>query len=129
MADWLMDDWNGEDIAILSVGDFSNPNWEGKFNRRHPGQVRHIHFGGIEDHQADKLARILPKAIEFLKKNKGKDKIFVHCFAGINRSSAIIIAYLMLVKGKSFVKALSHLQLKHTKADPQREMRQMLKRL
>jgi len=125
---WLQHERDGEDIAILSVGDFVNPQWEKKFGGR-PGKLKHLHLGGISDRDYKKMGKVLPEAIRFIKANSDKDQVIVHCWAGVNRSSTIVTAYLMLVKGKSFIKALSFVQSKHVEASPMDGMRKLLNTL
>ena len=56
--------------------------------------------------------QIFNKTINFIhsaiNENDGDNDnvVFVHCFAGVSRSSTIIIAYLMKIKGMTFEQAL-----------------------
>ena len=55
----------------------------------------------LNDYIEDSLITHIDKCIEFINENKDK-KIFVHCNAGISRSPAIIIAYLIKALNYSF---------------------------
>ena len=55
----------------------------------------------MNDYIEDSLITHIDKCIEFINENKDK-KIFVHCNAGISRSPAIIIAYLIKALNYSF---------------------------
>ena len=48
------------------------------------------------DHENYNLAKDLETCIQFIKENIAENKnILVHCFAGISRSAAVVIAYLI----------------------------------
>lgn len=49
----------------------------------------------VADQSQVNLLRHFPAAIGFIKEGMGKGGVLVHCYAGVSRSSAIVIAYLM----------------------------------
>ena len=44
--------------------------------------------------------------------------VFVHCFAGVSRSSSQIINYIMMDKNVSFEKSLNYMRMKHPRTNP-----------
>ena len=65
----------------------------------------------LNDHIEDSLIPYIDKSIQFIKENEDK-KIFVHCNAGISRSPAIIIAYLIKALNYSFKDAFNYVKSK-----------------
>lgn len=45
-------------------------------------------------------------------------KVFVHCYAGISRSSSVVIYYLMKSKGWDYLKAFKYLKQNHPRTNP-----------
>lgn len=121
--EYLQDKDPEETVAVLSVGDFMKPDWKKYQN------VTHLHLGGLADNDSKRFAAILPEAVNFIAKNKDKDKVIVHCWAGKNRSASTIIGWLILKKGKSFDTALSTVEGKHPEANPWEELQGVLKAL
>ncbi len=56
----------------------------------------------IKDSRESNISLILPKALQFINEELNSNhKLLVHCQGGINRSPAIIIAYLVMYKSYS----------------------------
>jgi protein-tyrosine phosphatase len=53
----------------------------------------------MEDSILEDLSKYLPKAYEFIDKS---EVVYIHCQAGISRSAAIVIAYLMMKRKINF---------------------------
>lgn len=54
---------------------------------------------------------VLTAAIRFLHENiRAGRKVYVHCFAGISRSSFVVATYLMLTEGIAFEEAVARLR-------------------
>ena len=70
----------------------------------------------IVDREEQKISEYFLKAFEFintaLNNNKEENIVFVHCMAGVSRSSTIVIAYLMLKQKISMVNALQFVKSK-----------------
>ena len=61
----------------------------------------------------------IKKAVEFIKTCKERnDRILVHCYAGINRSTTTIIFYLALHEGYSILDAFRFIKAKRSIIDP-----------
>ena len=60
-------------------------------------------------------------------KNNSKIKVFVHCVAGVSRSSTIVISYLMKINKWTFDKSLQFVQNKRPKIMPNNGFIQQLK--
>ena len=64
---------------------------------------------GILDMPYVNIMKYFPSAIQFIKDAiKSGGTVFVHCFAGISRSSSCIIAYLMQEHDMQFYEAMSY---------------------
>lgn len=61
----------------------------------------------LNDTMQANLMRKVPICNEFISKalKKEGNKVLVHCYAGVSRSSAVILAYLVQCKGLSLQKA------------------------
>ena len=65
--------------------------------------------------------------IETRRKLNNKEKILVHCIAGISRSPAVIIGYMMIVYGYDVDDALSYVKRIRVMANPVPELMILLK--
>lgn len=71
----------------------------------------------IEDEMCvDLSGEILDEATEFI--HFSHSPVLVHCFAGVSRSSSVVIAYLMRFKHMTFQQASDYLTNKHSRAQP-----------
>ena len=71
----------------------------------------------LEDEMYAELSReILDKATDFI--HFAHSPVLVHCFAGVSRSSSVVIAYLMRFRKMTFQQASDYLTDKHPRAQP-----------
>lgn len=77
----------------------------------------------IEDNDKEKIINYLLPAIEFIDR---ADKCFVHCRAGVSRSSTIVIGYLMLVNKMSYESAREFVGKKRNVIEPNENFVQQL---
>jgi len=56
------------------------------------------------------LGKFFSKGISFIEKHIKNTNVFVHCFAGISRSGAMVTAYIMKTRGLQLPKALRFVQ-------------------
>jgi protein-tyrosine phosphatase len=49
----------------------------------------------VDDTEDQSLSKFFPTVFEFIDKNRGRTNVLVHCFSGISRSAAFIVAYLI----------------------------------
>ena len=114
IKEWLRSEYNDTDkIAILSVLDRYSYIPLGKW---YPNIVQK--FVDLRDDSGVKFKAAIPQLVKFIESNKKAERIFVHCFKGKNRSSSTIIAWLMLKKNMSYIKALSFIESKHHETHP-----------
>jgi len=72
----------------------------------------------IRDFDDSDLRDKLPQAVEALDELvKGRQRVYVHCSGGVNRSPTTIIAYLHWIEGWSLQDAAEHVQSHHA-CDP-----------
>lgn len=67
----------------------------------------------VDDTPEQQLGKFLGPAFDFIEKNRARTNVLVHCYSGISRSAAFIIAYLMRKYGYAFNQ--SHLLIKRRK--------------
>lgn len=73
----------------------------------------------LNDIPSQDLTKALDKSYHFMKKAiDGGGVVFVHCFAGVSRSSSQIIHYLMMNKNMSFERTLDYVRRKHSRTNP-----------
>jgi len=105
---YLESEWDEEPIAILSIGDFKNPHW-----KKYGKNITHVYFDKISDYNAKRFGEIIDEAIAFIDKHSKNKKVLVHCWAGVNRSASVVIAWLALSKGMSVDRAMAVVESKH----------------
>ena len=67
----------------------------------------------------ENLSKYFPSAIKFIKDAlAGGGTVFVHCYAGVSRSAAILIAYLMQEHQLTMFQAMSLVKAKRSVAFP-----------
>ena len=64
------------------------------------------------------LAKEFERAIEFIEKHIETGNVYVHCFAGVSRSSTIVIAYLMKARRKSLTEIAKYVKSKRSVVSP-----------
>ncbi|KAJ3211871.1 dual specificity phosphatase 12, partial [Clydaea vesicula] len=80
----------------------------------------------VEDEETSDLIINFPKTYDFIsncltKRNCDDNKcynILVHCNAGVSRSAAVIIAYIMKINNLNYVEAFDFVKSKYSKASP-----------
>ncbi|CAD8095689.1 unnamed protein product [Paramecium sonneborni] len=95
--------------AVLSVIDTSDIKLE--------KSVIHLWIAA-EDCERVQLIRYFDQASNFIQDNLKHTNVLVHCYAGISRSSSLIIAYLLKCQGYSLKEALSKLKCQRPQVDP-----------
>ena len=76
----------------------------------------------IEDNPDENIIKYFKDAIKFI---DASDKVFVHCFAGVSRSAALVIAYFMWKNKISFKESLNFVS-KYRNIGPNMGFRQQL---
>jgi len=95
-------------------------------NRRYPG-IDYADFPSIDSAGYD-LRNDAIGALRFIRQGlAGDEKILVHCYAGISRSSTIVLLHLMIHKGYTLDRALSHLKGVRPIIHPNRGFMQLLR--
>lgn len=84
----------------------------------------------LDDSPHQSFGRSLDKSYIFIKNalHKGGN-VLVHCYAGVSRSSSIVIYYLMRSRNWSYSRAYAHLKIKHHKTNPNRGFIDQLSRI
>ena len=77
-------------------------------NTFHPEEFTYLVFD-IDDSLYQNIEEYFDKAYDFIEKI---EKVYVHCAAGISRSSSFVIAYLMRKNNWSFEKSYEYVQSK-----------------
>jgi dual specificity phosphatase 12 len=84
----------------------------------HPAYFKYLRLD-LNDIPSQDLTKALNKSYHFMKKAIDEGGIvFVHCFAGVSRSSSQIIDYLMMNKTMSFERSLNYVRRKHSRTNP-----------
>lgn len=67
-----------------------------------------------EDIESYNLSVYFKDGVEFIEKNLQQTNVLVHCFAGVSRSSTMVIAYLMKNKKMNYAKVLAEVRGKRS---------------
>lgn len=74
----------------------------------------------MSDYGNQDLRELMDQCIDFIEQTKQKhEKILVHCRLGVNRSTTIVLAYLMLRERWTLKQAWTHVKAQRTQALPQ----------
>ncbi|CAD8096556.1 unnamed protein product [Paramecium sonneborni] len=95
--------------AVLSVIDTSDIKLE--------KSVIHLWIAA-EDCESVQLIRYFDQASNFIQNNLKHTNVLVHCYAGISRSSSLIIAYLLKCQGYSLKEAINKIKSQRPQVDP-----------
>lgn len=81
-----------------------------------------------EDTETYDLLRFFEEGIAFIDENREKTNVLIHCFAGVSRSGAVIIAYLMKTKGIGFQDAWTLAKSKRNVITPNEGFKSQLRK-
>lgn len=73
-----------------------------------PDQVAYHDIIAIDDSPYEDLKKHWQRTYDFIENHRKLGNVLVHCFAGVSRSAATVIAYLMKKKGWSYDKSFMH---------------------
>jgi len=75
--------------------------------------------GGIYDHPNQSLMPVLRSGYRFIRDAIGKGgMVFVHCHAGVSRSSSMVLYYLMKTYNWTLCRSLLYMKGVHPRTDP-----------
>ena len=85
-----------------------------------PSSIQHMVLE-VDDSQREPIGQHFRKAIDFIDAALQADKegsVVVHCFAGVSRSSTLVVAYLMKTRNMSFDEAMTFVKTHRPAANP-----------
>ena len=84
----------------------------------HPDEFNYLKLS-LLDTPNQSIYHVLEKTFEYIKTAVGNGgTVYVHCHAGVSRSSSMVIYYVMKAKGWSFREALGYVKSLHPRTDP-----------
>lgn len=92
---------------ILTVGD--------ELDILHPTEFNYKKIK-VDDFAMENISKHFEETYDFIEEAQGK--IYVHCAAGVSRSSTIVIAYLMKKEGKLYEEALEYVKERRAVVKP-----------
>ena len=75
------------------------------------------------------ISKHFPKAIDFIESSIMTGNVLVHCFAGISRSSTVVLAYMMKTMGRPWRECLVLVQKHRSVVNPNHGFQQKLDKL
>lgn len=84
---------------------------------KYPTEFQQIKFA-LDDSESQKITNCFQDAYQFIEEQRKKTNVLVHCAAGISRSSAMLISYLMKKYNLTFDEALKIVKAKRTCVQP-----------
>lgn len=64
----------------------------------------------VDDNEEQQLSKFFRPTADFIEKNRSRTHILVHCYSGISRSAALVMAYLIWRYGYTVQQALAMLK-------------------
>lgn len=99
---------------------------------RYPPEFEQVKFA-LDDCESQKITNHFQEAYDFIEEQRKKTNVLVHCAAGISRSSAMLISYMMRKYGYSFDESLKRIREKRACVQPnsgfERQLREYEKEL
>ncbi|CAD8063227.1 unnamed protein product [Paramecium primaurelia] len=80
----------------------------------------------LNDLDNSNIKQYFDQTNQFIQQNLNKGNLLVHCMAGVSRSAAIVIAYLMWSQKMTFQNALIYVTKKREQVYPNKGFRQQL---
>lgn len=82
----------------------------------------------LRDNERQNIMHILDNCVKFIDRSisDGESKVFVHCMAGISRSSTMVIAYLINHHSQQYHEAIQQVKSKRDIVNPNNGFRQQL---
>ena len=94
----------------------------------HPkSEIPYYKFVPGYDYPDFQLCKYFEEVSEFIKEHRKTTNVLVHCMAGVSRSAALVIAYLIRHEGKGFQEAYSEVKARRMVIRPNKGFLQQLK--
>ncbi len=78
-----------------------------------------VHFKDRVDHEPEALGVLVRRAVAAIAAARSANQnVLVQCSAGVSRSPAIVVAYLVLARGMTLDDAVALVRQRHTRARP-----------
>lgn len=84
---------------------------------KYPPEFSQIKFA-LDDSESQKITYCFEDAFKFIEEQRKKTNVLVHCAAGISRSSAILISYMMKKYNISYEEAFKKVKSKRSCIQP-----------
>jgi protein-tyrosine phosphatase len=84
---------------------------------KYPARFEQVKFP-LDDCESQKITNHFNEAYEFIEAQRKKTNVLVHCAAGISRSSAILISYMMRKYGLDYDIAFEMVRQKRSCVQP-----------
>ena len=111
------------DKELLQKAEITHILVAGKFlDEKFPEDFKYLKLE-INDIMSENLFPVIEKGVNFIKEGK---VVFVHCAAGVSRSSSMVIAYLMIERGMRFTEAFDFVRKKREVIRPNMGFRAQL---
>lgn len=112
---YLTDELGAQEFKLLKDRNITHILVAGNFlKQRYPNHFKYLQLP-INDAAHQDLTLYFEQAINFMDE---ADKVLVHCFAGISRSSSMVIAYLMYKNKWTYADAYAHVKKKRNIINP-----------
>lgn len=112
-------------LSILDVAALGYSEEKFRDSVREKG-FKHLYLD-TQDVEEENIIRLFPEALDFIDGATQKGgKVYIHCIAGISRSSTIVCAYLMKTKKWTAEEAIEFVRSKRSVANPNEGFREQL---
>jgi len=112
---YLSNELGAQDFKMLKDRNVTHILVAGNFlQQKFPGHFKYLQLP-INDAASQDLSLYFEEAIKFIDE---AEKVLVHCYAGVSRSSSMVIAYLMYKYKWTYTEAYTHVKKKRTVINP-----------
>lgn len=84
---------------------------------KYPNDFTQLKFA-LDDSESQKISNCFQDAFKFIEEQRKKTNVLVHCAAGISRSSAMLISYLMRKYNMTYEEAFKTVKAKRSCIQP-----------